>query len=461
MLRRSPQARAIPSCRVLLLLFLLVVVPTGRLEAQWKSAGVLKIPPHNYSFLASTPRGDLLAATFNNSEAGAPPRDIPAVLVKNPSSPQPEVVELCRYPFESQRGYGGIACDPSGAFFVSGDGGNVDTGFVRKLRADGTPDTSFGNQGEVRPGRRCLGVEVVGQHLLLAVDWGSIQIYTADTGMFLGAIPRPDPKEYLLMRDIAIDPKSMRLFGVAQGSVVTWGRGAPWSPAGYQFRRLSQAYGQPRATEGISIDPILRRFLITPVPGNTLFEIDGSLSVQRTPIETADPTTDLTDSVMSFDGTTLYVSDQRDRKIHVLKREVPNIAVLAGTAPTASSAATPAATSAAGVAVLSPTWHRSYTDVVQKAREAGKPMLVYFRRDGVKKVTEFETKVIGTQDFNLRAQRFVCVVEDVSKNPLTAQRFGAYRVPYVALIDRNGESVSDFNFEIDPSRLYAAMEGAK
>jgi hypothetical protein len=80
------------------------------------------------------------------------------------------------------------------------------------------------------------------------------------------------------------------------GAVMTWGGGAPWNPTGYQFRQLSQPYGEQRAGEGICINPFDRTLLITPKPGNILFEVEGTLKVNRYTVESAKPTTHLADA---------------------------------------------------------------------------------------------------------------------------------------------------------------------
>ncbi len=142
--------------------------------------------------------------------------------------------------------------------------------------------------------------------------------------------------------------------------------------------------------------------------------------------------------MLSFDGTTLFVSDQAGKTIHVLKRTVEQPEVIAGSPGALRRVAPALAAATGGAAIPPPHWYSPYTEVVQSAREQGKPMLVYFRRDGVKKANDFEATVLKSADFNQRAQRYICVFEDVSRNTMTAYKFGAYRVPYVAVLDRNG-----------------------
>lgn len=420
--------------------------------AQWTSVGTLAIPNYNYSFLASTPSGDLLAATHNSKGTGVA-EELPALLIRNPQSGTPEVIPLSTISFEPSRGYGGIACDQSGSYFVSGDTGNATTSFVRKFKPDGSPDVTWAKQGELKPGRRCLGMDVLGDTLLLAVDWGVIQLYSVSTGAPLGELPKV---KNLFVRDITIDPRSMRVFGIAQGGVVTWGEGTPWRPALYKMREISPAISEPRAGEGISIDPMNRSLLSTPIPGNVLVETRGNGSTTRTIIETAQSDTHLGDSVLSFDGARLYVSDMRGQKIHVLQRAVADNRV-----SSAIPFATLAPETAAGPAAGPPQWQRSYEATLSKAQAEGRPMLVYFRRGNVKACAEFEANILKTDNFYRRAAPYICVFEDVAANRLIASRLGIYRVPHVLVIGRDGKTVAEFSYNINPAELFKAMESVK
>ncbi|MCC6548230.1 thioredoxin family protein [Candidatus Sumerlaeota bacterium] len=440
---------------------------TGSAAAQWQSAGKLALPKYSYSFLAATPNGDLLAATFNSSGPKDPPREIPALLIENPSiTPHPRIIELCRTPFDAQRGYGGIACDLSGSFFLSGDTGLASTSFVRKFLSTGRPDLNFGVNGEVKLNRRCLGLDVAGRYLLVAVDWAQVAILDSASGRQLGMVNTPVQGE-VNVRDIAVDPKSLRIFGVASGAVVTWGGGAPWKPEGYQFRALSKAYGNPRAGEGISIDPFNRTVLITPKPGNVLLEIEGSMKVNRFTVDSAAPSTHLADSVMSFDGSSLYVSDMIGGAIHVMKRPARTTPAIASAPAPATSAQAPPFVEVASAAPTqttagnggNPNWFPSYNEVVKTARESNKPMLVYFTQNGVAKAREFEKDILMTKEFAAQVQEknFVCVFEDVGRNKLSAYQFGARRVPHVIILSSHGDTAAEFSYDIDKAQLFSAM----
>ncbi|MBI1289917.1 hypothetical protein GC173_01560 [bacterium] len=427
---------------------------TARGEGEWQSAGKLTVPSQYYTFLASTPSGDLVAATHNSTPANTPPAELSAYLIRNPTSGQPEVYPLTSAVFEAQRGFGGIATDPSGSFFVSGDTGNRATSFIRKFTPNGQPDASFGNGGEVRPNRRCMGLDALGNFLFVAVDWGEALVLDTRSGRIWGAVPQGAKGSY--MRDVTIDPKSLRLFGVAQGGVLMWGGGAPWNLPAYRFAQFAAPVGEPRAGEGISIDPILRCLLVTPIPGNTLLEVFGNRSIRRTTIESAAPDAHLCDTSLSADGTTLFISDMRARTIHALKRPFPQNTAPPPPSVAGAGAGVPLAVAANAAPPVD--WKKNYTDALQAARQAGKPMLVYFRRPGVRACDEFEKSVLLTNEFNSRAQPYVCVFEDAAASQLLARRLGVFRVPHVFILDKAGDTKAEFSFNIDKTQFMNAID---
>ncbi|MGF1572082.1 MAG: hypothetical protein ACFCU1_03345 [Sumerlaeia bacterium] len=420
--------------------------------ANWVNVGKLNVPAYYYSFLAPTPDGNLLAVTVNSTPLNTPPTEIPALLIVNPASAQPEVHELSRVAFDPQRGYGGIASDEEGNFYVSGDTGDPTTSFVLKYRGDGTPFTDFGRNGAIFPGRRCLGMDVFGPYLLVAMDWGRIWIFDRFTCRKINELSQtPTP---FFMRDIAIDPKSLRIFGVAEGGLLTFGNGSPWTPKEYQFRQLTPKTAEARSGEGVSIDPLRRTVLITPIPGNTLNEVQGNGQVNRYPISSAAEDAHLADSVLSFDGQFLFVSDMRARTIHVMQRNVDQIISATGQVSAQGT------TSSIGTTgnIPPPEWALSYEAVIEEARSQQRPIIVYFRSQGA--TEEFEQNVILTYPFNKRANdgKYVCVFEDVSKSRLLAYRFGVYRVPHISIISPNGTTAAEFTYNINAEELFRTMD---
>lgn len=429
------------------LLFLVGSVP---LWAQWQPVGTLDLPDYAYSFLATTPDGNLLAATFNNQSMESKNKvRIPALLIESPKYPNPKVTQLCMFEFENQRGYGGIASDNWGNFFVSGDTGERDTSFFAKFDSEGKIVREFGRRGVVFPKRRCLGIEVLGRFLFLAVDWGEILVFDSKTGKLSGKVP-PAPGEVYL-RDVAINPRTLELFGVAKGGVIRWSKGVPWSPEKYQISRVSPEMGILRSGEGIGIDPFTGRILISPIPGKVLQEITEEGIVAQTVVTTTLANAHLADSVLSFDGKTLYLSDMAAKKIHILQRQSVSprkLQVVKGSGKQAGNQG----------AVKPVKWFRSYSKVVQAARDRQLPMVVYFGSQNVGKCQEVQESLFKTENFQRKAQDFVCVYEDVASNRLMAYRLGVYRVPHVILLGRNGETVGEYTFNINPGDVFDKME---
>jgi len=438
----------------LVLAFAITIISTAVHAQGWVSRGTLNVPEHYYNFLAATPDGNLLAGTFHSGATDSPPRSLPALLIRNPQSPNPEVVRLCDVTFPTQRGYSGIASDPVSGFYVSGDTGEDATSFIRKFRNDGSPDTRFGRNGILLPNRRTLGIDVVGEYLFAAVGWGEVMVLRGSDGAFLGMLPKIDQA---FVRDITIDPRSMRVFGVAEGALYTWGGGAPWNPRSYASRQLTPKSGHARAGEGISFDPIKRTILNTPIPGNILLEVEGSGRITRYPVGTAQNNSHLADSVMSFDGSTLFISDMFMRRIHVMHRDMDR--VIAQTQARQSTNTVSASGDSDAAASAPPVeWNRSYTEIVQQARQQGKPMVVYFRTGEYQGCLDFERDVLLTGAYNSRAGNYINVFEDIGRDRLLAYRFGVFRVPHVVILDRNGDTMAEFSGNIRPEQIYGALE---
>ncbi|MEQ8820208.1 MAG: thioredoxin family protein [Sumerlaeia bacterium] len=447
----SPHARS----KVLAAVLLCLTVPfAGFASSQWITKGVLNVPSYQYSFLAATPDGDLLAATFNGTNE---PAQAPMLLIKDPTGVNPQVEVITSVLFDGQRGYSGVACMPDGSFFVAGDTGDEGTSFIKKFRKNGTLDTSFGNNGEVRPGRRALGVDVMGEYLLVALNWGKVGVIRANDGAILGGLP--DPEAGFFLRDISIDPGTLDIFGVAEGDVYLWEGGSPWNPTSYRRRMLSQSEGSLRSGEGISIDPLSKSALTTPIPGNVLASVSPDGVITRSTVNTAQEDSELTDSSLSFDGRTLFVSDLKKRRIHVMEREGAGAAgnelrQIAQAPRSAAAAEAPQTTYKTQTK-----WYRSYLGIVEAARRYNKPMLVYFRSGTFPECLEFERSTLLTPQFDAAVQnRVVCVFEDVSKDPLIAYRLGVFRVPHVTVFNSAGDPVARFTREISTPELIGAIQ---
>ncbi|MBN1901181.1 hypothetical protein JW926_07655 [Candidatus Sumerlaeota bacterium] len=438
-------------------------------QSEWVPSEILPLRNENYSFLTSTPSGDLLAATFNVLDSQRPPQELSVFLIKNPMDSNPSIVTLIKHPFSSQRGYGGLACDDQGNIYLSADTGDSSTCFVRKFYSDGSLDISFGNHGEIKPKRRCLGLDVLGNYLILAVDWGEIRIYNAMNGQYTGSLPTEGlTGDLIYIRDIAIEPASLKILGVSAGCVVAWEGGAPWNPQAYKCRIIARHNGIVRSGEGISIDPIKRCALVTPVRGNKLFEVFDERTTLLTSLTKASPDTHLVDSVVSFDGNLLFVSDLLGKKIHVLRRDarqllaneyIPSVAYPSAATPVEKPIQATPLPPAAQISEVQ--WHRSYLEILETARNKGVPMILYFRRANFPACEALEKNIILTNDFNSRARNFYCVFEDVSVNRLLAYRFGVFRIPCIIVLDGKGQIVAKFIKDIRAEFVFHVLESTQ
>jgi hypothetical protein len=302
--------------------------------------------------------------------------------------------------------------------------------------------------------RRCLGLDIIGGYLLVAVDWGEVMICDTRTGRILNHL-KSNSSTPIYVRDLAVDPKSLRIFGVAQGGLVTWGGGTPWTLNTYNFRQVTPFALKPRSGEGVSVDPVKRTVLIAHSPGNVLQEIHGDGKVLSYPVPTAASNAQLSDSILSFDGSTLFISDLIGMKIHVMKRDI-NRVIAESRLPVITPA--PDRTPNLTANAAAPTWHRSYTSAMEVARNNSRPMLIYFRSGSVPRCQEVEENLLLTSDFNQRVDKAVCVFENVDNDRLLAYRFGVFRVPHVVVLDHAGETRAEFRFDIEREKLFSAMD---
>lgn len=438
-------------------LFLLFFYTLSFSASEWKPIGKLKVSSNRYTFLATTPIGDLIALTFPDSK-GSNANGIPALLIKNPTSSTPQVIELCRVKFPEGRGYSGVACDELGQFWVSGDTGEGISSFVKKFKPDGKADITFGNSGEIRPNKRCLGLDVVGVFLLLAVDWCEIQIYHKDTGELINTIPKPPIAQAIYLRDIAVDPATLNIYGIARGTVCAWEGGTPNTAQNYKWRIIHQGNTEALAGEGISFDPFGRNILHSPRPGKFVWEVKRHGEMDKIELPLAMQKAQLCDNAVSFDGLNLFVSDSLSECIHLLRRtEMPaaqDIADYKSSTPT-----NPIQINSVYQAeqIKQVEWQRSYTAIMDEVRQRHLPIVIYFRSETTPSCLELEKNVLLTPNFNKVAQRFICVFEDVKISRLLAYKFGIYKVPHIVILDRNGEPAIRFSGNINPNELYNVL----
>jgi hypothetical protein len=424
--------------------------------AQWYPAGTLALPRHSYTFLKTTSSGDLLAVTFNDSVVSQQTAEMPTLLIKNPLSGNPEIRILCQVAFKPDHGYSGVTCDASGNIYVSADTGEATTSFIRKFNQDGSPDPSFGTQGEIRPGKRCLGIDVAGNHILCAVDWGEIYFYDTSTGSLLGKTPKAS-EGFEYVRDIAIDPSTGHIFGVVEGSTVLWEGGSPANPAGYRFRTLTPKVGTRIACEGIAFDPFSQSALTIPVPRNTFLKVDARGKDEKTLISDALQATHIVDLAVSPEGIILFMSALETRSVYVFQRTVPEKKSQPATSP--ASAPIPSAVPSKKSVQIGPvTWYISHPDIMVEAQSTQKPLLLYFRKENDLKCLELETTILTGEAFIQKATDFFCVFEDINSNPALSPRFAIDMVPEIVLLDSTGTHVGSAKINISSDLLSTLMD---
>ena len=74
---------------------------------------------------------------------------------------------------------------------------------------------------------------------------------------------------------------------------------------------------------------------------------------------------------------------------------------------------------------------------------------------------DIEKALVLTPDFNQRAQRFVCMFEDMTQGRVLAGSYNVFRVPDILLINGQGELAARFTFEIDPKEVLSALDSVK
>lgn len=413
-------------------------------QCPWLSSGPLKLPKYKYIFVSTNSKGDLLAVTFNaNPKKSA---FMPALLVKNPTSKNPKVIQLCQSEFRPQRGYSGVACDEDGSFYVAGDTGDDMTSFIRKFNSDGSSVFEFGSRGQILPKRRCQGIDIVGDRLFALISWGQIVVYDTKTGKYMGSLPKPKKTTYV--RDIVIDQATMNVYGVAGGGVVKWSGGTPWEPEKYKFSFVTKRGTQEiRSGEGISFDPVRQEIIVSAHnPGSMRFISLNGHAMDSIP-RNIKKTTHFGDSTISFDGNTLFVVDAWYNRINSLRR---NLQTQSFASPEDQKYVAPKTQ-----ATLK--WTMNYPQAVRDARMQYKPMIIYFYKEGFYKCAEIEDQVLNTIGFAQAAEKYTCVKVDVAKSPLLAYKLGIYRIPGILVLGPNGQRKARFEFKVDQTKLFQAL----
>lgn len=109
-------------------------------------------------------------------------------------------------------------------------------------------------------------------------------------------------------------------------------------------------------------------------------------------------------------------------------------------------------------------WERAEPDARARARREGRPLLVYLRADWSAGSLWMERELWSDPRVVAAARAFVALELDVTRAEgdaeLVAQRYGANKLPTIALFDREGRSVASLSGEQRPEALLTALSAA-
>ncbi len=465
--------------RSLLVLALACAFVGKALAEDWEYVKSIPIPrPYAPTFAATTPSGDCVVATFNNSKTEKPV-ELPVILIHKPLSDTPGFYVVCTNEFSAFRGYSGIAVDSEGNFYVAADTGGADS-WIRKFTPDGKRHPSFGNNGEIRPNRRVLGLDLAGDYLFATFGFGELAKYSAKTGALVGTVPAP-AKDAPLIRDIAVDPTRQIIYGVALGAAWAWKGGRFDNISGYKLTRISEdALKNPKAGEGIFYDAFGDRVLLPVSELATLFAVSPSGQISKSEIKGGEGLVrSPCDAVLLADGKTLFIPDMiagptGECNIHVMRRvgastEAPTGAIAlpsladAGLLKPSAPAPAPSSSQGAGTAKAAPapagkiTWRSNFAATLDEARQSGKPVLLYARTDVARRCGELEADFLKSDAFASAASKYLLVWFDVTSDPKLAQQLGIFKVPFIAIYRPDGERAEMWSGRIDTAEVLAKM----
>jgi hypothetical protein len=450
----------ITNSRIAFLVFATAAALSSTVRAEeWKYTKSIQIPrPYVPIFAAVTPTGDCVVATFNNTRSEKPV-NLPVIYIHKPLSESPGFYVVCTNPFPALRGYSGVAVDSAGNYYVAADTGGLDS-WIRKFKPDGKPESAFGTNGEIRPNRRVLGLDLAGNYLFTTFGFGELVKIDARSGQIVGRVPAPPQAPPI--RDVAVDPTRELIYGVANGAAWVWRGGKFNNLQGYKLERLTEdTLKNPKAGEGVYFDAFGDRLLMPVSELATLFAVDSKGNATKSVIAGGEGLVRLpSDAVLLADGETLFIPDMKtgpsgECLIHVMKR-VATVTKSAGAGEvTLSSLAAAgllkASTEAAPVAIASSeiSWKSSFNEAFGEAKRAGKPVLLYARTAQARRCQELESGFLKSPEFVQAASNTVPYLFDVTTDSKLAQQLGIFRVPYIALYRPDGERIEMWIGRID------------
>ncbi len=425
-------------------------------SAEWEYVKSVQIPrPYVPILAAVTPTGDCVVATFNNTR-DEQPVELPVIYIHKPLTNTPSFYIVCKNKFPALRGYSGVAVDSAGCYYVSADTGGQDS-WIRKFLPNGKPDPQFGVNGEVRPGRRVLGLDIAGNYLFTTFGFAELACYDARTGQLIGRVVPPE-KNAPPIHDIAVDTTRELIFGVANGAAWVWRGGKFSNLAGYRLERLSEdLLKEPKVGEGVYFDAFGKQLLMAVGETTALYAADLEGKLSKSEITGGGGLVQApADVVLLTDGETVFMPDKRpgpsgECLLHVMKRAkavtraagdqeatLPSLAAAGLLRPASTSQPQPSPVAIEGSGVA---WRSSFEAARDESKKVNKPIFLYARTSVAKPCQDLEANFLKSTDFAQVAAKVIPVFFDVTTDPKLAQQLGIFRVPFMALYRPDGERV--------------------
>jgi hypothetical protein len=315
--------------RAVFLLSCALVLATGisvAADNEWTFETFIRVPYANTLFLARDSQNNVYGTTFNSTGR---PAEVVAFKIANALGSSPQVTVFDRFIAPSTRGYAGVAVDDQGNVYLSADQGDGAPSFIKKYTPSLELDRRFGTNGVLASTRvRLLGLAAHRNYIICAVSWARFLVIDS-AGTFLGMTPELPRQQQALIRDIDFIPATQEVVGVDRDSVYVFTGGTLNNLKGYTLRALSRGDATPQAGAAIYYSPLTDKIYYSIKAGHRLGIITrsgrGIQSVESSPAPhgTAQPA----DTVISSDGTTMFVSDLASPNIVRYRRGGVHVAV--------------------------------------------------------------------------------------------------------------------------------------
>jgi len=437
-----------------------VPIAASPLQASYKYAGSIPVP-FAPSFMATDANGRLFITGHNT---GSDQLTLAFVVDLPTVDFSPRSFDSAR--FDPGRGYSGVAVDTMGGVYVTGDTGFPESNFIKKYT--GKPlalDEKFGARGVIKGlSLRSLGCTVHNGKLIVAISWGILNVFNADTGEFEYLIPG-DRRSKIL--DIHIEPNAQQIFAVGDGSIFWWSNGSLENPTAYQFRQLTPKVPWDEApTVGITFHPMLSAvFFANRNPAQIKSLTSSGESIQMSKADNPNLAS-VCDIAFSPDYNVMYVSDPTRRAIHysVLTSAVSPSLPKGGLvgqplAPMPKEMEEPRASLV--TRQIQKNWYTDYTRLALDAMAQSKKMGIYFRNERTTACAELEAGLMAGPALFQAFPDVLWMKIDVDTQSDVAKQFNVLKVPSVILINEIGEKLATLTRDINEQEIRRSLSGGR